>query len=262
MSISIREYMREQGFNRNPFETTTAEQEKDFLPACFVRAPWFDDLVGNPQQPQSFLLFAPRGYGKTSHRIELKRILTQQSPPVLTLELTDTNIPQTSMTLDVYRDTICQMAIRQIQDSVRGSYDRQQWLQVSAIYPYFQGYQHRFAPMDVREAFDRFDDFKQQTRSWGLLQWLRQLNEIAQAVGFNGVYVLIDGIDESNHTVANPEAMWNQVAPLLNAPNILQESGVAFKFFLPRALGDYMRQWHKGRLDRLQPASSSGNRHS
>ncbi|NJL55310.1 hypothetical protein HC928_09095 [bacterium] len=93
MPIDKAAFIRARGFSRDPFATTTAEQEKEFLPSCFVRAPWFNELVGDPRQPHTFLLFAPRGYGKTSHRVELKRILTEDHA-ALVLELTDFNTLQ------------------------------------------------------------------------------------------------------------------------------------------------------------------------
>ena len=78
MPISIDAYLKAQGFSAHPFATTNAEREVAVLPSFFIRVPWFDWLVGNPAQPESVILFAPQGYGKTSHRLEVARRASQR----------------------------------------------------------------------------------------------------------------------------------------------------------------------------------------
>ncbi|NJL55309.1 hypothetical protein HC928_09090 [bacterium] len=118
-------------------------------------------------------------------------------------------------------------------------------------YQFILDAQRTFAPLDLPVPAKPTESFKQHTRQWTMLQWMRQLKNIAQFAGYSGVYVLIDGLDENVATSGQPKEMWSYVAPLLEAPNVLQESGVAFKFFLPDTLAKYMRDNTKGRLDRL-----------
>ncbi len=250
MPIDKATFIKAWGFRRDPFATTTAEQEKEFLPACFVRAPWFNELVGDPRQPHTFLLFAPRGYGKTSHRVELKRILTEDYA-ALVLELTDLNTFGAAPTLEWYRDTIYQIALRQIAAQLDRTPAYRHAPQPDPHYQFLLDAQRTFAPLDLRSPTPPSDSFQRHTRQWGMLQWMRQLAALASFAGYSGVYILIDGLDENVATTQHPEAMWSYIAPLLEAPNVLQESGIAFKFFIPDALAHYMRSNAKGRLDRL-----------
>src|SRR5215207_4673987 len=90
MGIKLKQFLDERGFQQNPFATTNAEQERASLSSFFVRAAWFDQLVGDPQMPESLILFAPQGHGKTSHRIEVgRRAGEHPDTPALVVTLND-----------------------------------------------------------------------------------------------------------------------------------------------------------------------------
>jgi hypothetical protein len=61
------------GFEDNPFAHTNADEEER-LPEYFVSPPYFESAFGNPAKPKSFIVFAPRGGGKSAQRrmIELR----------------------------------------------------------------------------------------------------------------------------------------------------------------------------------------------
>ncbi len=61
------------GFEDNPFAHTNADEEER-LPEYFVPPPYFESVFGNPLKPKSFVVFAPRGGGKSAQRriIELR----------------------------------------------------------------------------------------------------------------------------------------------------------------------------------------------
>lgn len=68
--MSRREYRKffsNLGFDESPFAYTNADEE-DRLPQYFIPPPYFDSAFGNPDKPQSFIVFAPRGGGKTTQR--------------------------------------------------------------------------------------------------------------------------------------------------------------------------------------------------
>lgn len=71
--ISVETWLRSFGFVRNPFETTEAAGEaqyvSDFLHETFVKPPGFDEILGHPSHPKSSLVLAARGKGKTSARL-------------------------------------------------------------------------------------------------------------------------------------------------------------------------------------------------
>ena len=60
------------GFIEDPFAFTNAEVETR-LHQYFVQPPYFAEVFGNPDVPQSFFVFAPRGGGKTAQRIMMER---------------------------------------------------------------------------------------------------------------------------------------------------------------------------------------------
>jgi Zn finger protein HypA/HybF involved in hydrogenase expression len=55
------------GFTEDPLESTNAESEP-LLNDYFVPPPYFPTLLGNPARPQSHIILAPRGGGKTAQR--------------------------------------------------------------------------------------------------------------------------------------------------------------------------------------------------
>jgi hypothetical protein len=63
------------GFSENPFQFTNADEE-DHLQAYFIPPPYFHSVWGDPQAPQSHVIFAPRGGGKSAQRrmIEYKAL--------------------------------------------------------------------------------------------------------------------------------------------------------------------------------------------
>ncbi len=73
------------GFKANPFQYTNADQE-DELHKYFVPPQYFPSVWGDPQKPQSCVVFAPRGGGKSAQR----RMIENQSigSKVLALQYT------------------------------------------------------------------------------------------------------------------------------------------------------------------------------
>jgi hypothetical protein len=71
--ISVEAWLKSFGFVRNPFETTEAAGEaqyvSDFLHQTFVKPQGFDEILGHPSYPKSSLVLAARGKGKTSARL-------------------------------------------------------------------------------------------------------------------------------------------------------------------------------------------------
>lgn len=55
------------GFTEDPLESTNAESEP-LLTDYFVPPPYFDTVLGDPANPQSQIVLAPRGGGKTAQR--------------------------------------------------------------------------------------------------------------------------------------------------------------------------------------------------
>ena len=71
--MTEKEFLARLGFSENPFQFTNADEE-DLLQSYFVPPPYFSSVWGNPLVPQSHVVFAPRGGGKSAQRrmIEFK----------------------------------------------------------------------------------------------------------------------------------------------------------------------------------------------
>lgn len=64
-------WLQQIGFlHGNPFANTEAEREQ-MLPQYFVDVGYYNLIKGDPDRPQTTLVFAPRGGGKTAHRVML-----------------------------------------------------------------------------------------------------------------------------------------------------------------------------------------------
>lgn len=258
MPVAIKDYFEYHGFMSNPFATTNAEQEAQHLPAFFVHIDWFDWLVGDPRNPQSLILFAPQGYGKTSHRIEVGRLAGErQTAPALVITLNDVGfLLQTEhdqITVNSYLEIIRRKTLEALKPHFvrliqqRAPDEDDAWLRFAALLHWLVPLYARDVPSDGTSALIKAF---QQT-PWSPMEWLKGLSALAGHVGFASIYILMDGLDESHLTKNSPTAMLNLLAPLLDAPNLLQECNVAFKFFLPHMLKEHLQQHAIGRLDRI-----------
>lgn len=75
------EYYKNLGFDSNPFQSTNAENEER-LEKYFILPPYFDSVWGDPEDPRSVIVFAPRGGGKTAQR-KMIEFQSRQSGKVL-----------------------------------------------------------------------------------------------------------------------------------------------------------------------------------
>lgn len=63
----LNEYLLANDFVEDPFASTNADTE-ELLKEYFVPPPYFDSVIGQPSNPQSHIVFAPRGGGKSAQR--------------------------------------------------------------------------------------------------------------------------------------------------------------------------------------------------
>lgn len=259
MQLSLATFLERRGFQHNPFETTRAERERDLLPGWFRPSGLFDRIVGDPARPETFLLFAPTGHGKTSHRIEVaRRVQERAEGPVLAVELADFDSllrpGATSISLEAYLAQIHRLFLNALAAQLVVAPERLRRLQNDqGSYQRFCALLHLYA-RDLLAGFylpaqiDSLAQFLGQ-QQLGAKQRLAMLVALAQAVGFVGVYILVDGIDELSETRNNPALMARMLAALLDAPGVLEVPGLAFKFFLPSQLWATLVSEQIGRLD-------------
>lgn len=223
MPIPITEYWRARGFNLPPFERRNAEHETTLVASLFVSIDVYDWMFGNPEYPRSTTLFAPQGCGKTSHRIQIaRRAREHKHPAILVVTLSDFNYVAgrgEAVTIDDYLTLVKEQVYAQINTRLSSLAFEAQCAAVEA----------------ARTATDQ----------------LQRLGDMAHAANFGCVYVLIDGIDETPYTRADPASMYQLVRPLLDAPNLMATGRLVFKLFAPASLFDYLARENVGRLDRL-----------
>jgi hypothetical protein len=62
-----KEFLARLGFSEDPFQSTNVDEE-EHLQSYFIPPPYFDSVWGNPEIPQSQVIFALRGGGKSAQR--------------------------------------------------------------------------------------------------------------------------------------------------------------------------------------------------
>jgi hypothetical protein len=86
------------GFEDNPFAHTNADEEER-LPEYFVPPPYFESAFGNPLKPKSFIVFAPRGGGKSAQRRMIELRSSENS--ILSITYDNFDFPDVSKAGDV-----------------------------------------------------------------------------------------------------------------------------------------------------------------
>jgi hypothetical protein len=105
-------FLQERGFSADPFESTNAENE-EWLAAYFIPPPYFETVLGDPTNPKSQTVFAPRGSGKTAQR----RIIETASPDLNFLCVTYDTFDQPSgfrvedSTLAYHLNQLCRLIL-------------------------------------------------------------------------------------------------------------------------------------------------------
>lgn len=273
LAITLHDFLVARKFTTDPFATTNAEQEREHLASYFVRVSWFDRLVGEAsqeqkargtrQQQKSLILFAPRGYGKTSHRMEVARAIEERRNQSLIVTFTDFDLllqdAPGPADLNAYLPLICQGTLESLDDFLQQHPRLEQtFCEQKSLFARFGALLRLFAPLRLLDRGISLDNSEvnalvqafQETRL-GARKSLQELARLVEHAGCEGIVVLIDGVDELSTTKDNAEAALNLLSPLLDAPGFLQESGFAFKFFLPDFLEPPMREQGVGRLDRI-----------
>jgi hypothetical protein len=261
MGINFSAYLQARGFSANPFATTNAEQEVEYLPSFFVRVAWFDQLVGDPQNPQSLILFAPQGHGKTSHRLEVARIASERrDAPALVVTLNDLSLLVHDgidhVSLNTYVSIIRRLTLEALDSYLLATPLRQTKLQLDPdLFARYCALLRLYAPLrlldkQVPSTIDVFTSAFERVML-GAKEWLQEIAYLARCAGCASVYVLLDGVDELQETRSSPDRACKLLQPLLDAPGLLQGSGFAFKFFLPQELEEPIRRLGIGRLDRI-----------
>lgn len=92
------QFFSQLGFDDDPFQYTNADEEER-LADYFVPPPYFPSVFGDPTHPKSFVVFAPRGGGKSAQRRIIETTCSNQS--VLSITYDQFEFPEAKKASDV-----------------------------------------------------------------------------------------------------------------------------------------------------------------
>jgi len=86
--MTFEEYLGKIGFETNPFQYFNADKEIENISEYFIKPDYFEDVWGDPKNPVSNIIYAPRGGGKTAQRIMIEK-RAKETNDVLTITYTN-----------------------------------------------------------------------------------------------------------------------------------------------------------------------------
>jgi hypothetical protein len=260
MPIALADYLEVKGFRADPFETSSAENEADWLPALFVQTDVFPHLAND----HCAILFAPPGHGKTSHRMEVARIARDRVPPDLVITFVDFDVlldrGVDGLALNDYIDVLRRAVLQALdewleaQPDIERDFRRKEHeyaLFCALLEIYFpERMSNKRKPSLAHNLGTRVDQHSISAR-----EALEDLARLAKVAQFRGLYVLLDGFDEWSASAASADVLIKLLRPLLGSPALLLNSGVTFKFFLPQSYQQAISS--RFRLDKIRPYTLS-----
>ena len=100
MTMTFEQFIINLGFETNPFQYSNADKEVEYLGAYFIKPDYFEDVWGNPYNPVSNIVYAPRGGGKTAQRIMIEK-RAKESKDVLSITYTNHDLSEFKKIEDV-----------------------------------------------------------------------------------------------------------------------------------------------------------------
>lgn len=98
--MTIEQFINNLGFETNPFQYSNADKEVEYLNAYFIKPDYFEDVWGNPYNPVSNIVYAPRGGGKTAQRIMIEK-RAKESNDILAITYTNHDLSEFKKIEDV-----------------------------------------------------------------------------------------------------------------------------------------------------------------
>lgn len=98
--MTKKEYLNSIGLIENPFQHTNADKESEIIDKYFISPDYFEDVWGDPENPVSNIVYAPRGGGKTAQRVMIEK-RAQTIDNILTITYTDHDLSKFNKIEDV-----------------------------------------------------------------------------------------------------------------------------------------------------------------
>lgn len=292
--MSYAELLDGLGFTLDPFATTNADEEER-LEDYFVAPPFFSAVYGQPDNPKSAIVFAPRGGGKTALKRKIELASADESylcvtynafniadralkdidsayhlnnlvELVLVAVITAAHVKGVTQLDNTHRhllylltkahlSDIDQAELKQAIRNVKTFSD-----QAKDVWNAFTG------PIgvvinslleNIGLGSTEIQKFEEQGgQLGGYIDRLRVLQSMAQTLGYSSIYILVDKVDE-NALTGSADHSYKFIAPILTDLQLLEIGGYAFKLFLWNLMLDDYRE--VARPDRVKYYSLEWN---
>jgi hypothetical protein len=225
--------------NQDFFSTSAEDIELARLLETFVLGPLqlvgrlgerqqpVNKMLAQLNEPHSFFLFAPGGYGKTSYRLRMESVvddIQEHQPLIISFDFARELSGSTPMTLGRYVRHIKRKTHEVLEQQFRRNVRRKNKLQLDSIaWGYFQSLEKEFKP----SRGSRYNDDT---------YWLRYLAHIAANCDFSSICVIFENL---NQLKKEPIKAFKALEPLI-IPTLLNTPGFAFKFFLSDTIDDFV----------------------
>lgn len=252
---SLERWLSSRGLNSNPFERWNAENDLE-LPTYFVDIGNIDEFS---QLKMPSIIFAQRGCGKTAQ----KQMVATECRPLknnsirLSITYTYNSFERVLKSVDYDIDRVrpqhhvnalLYLGLNALDSEIKKDEKLQKIVKSPTFaFPWNAYISHFASPLlSLSTAPSPIDLDK--LSSVELLQGFAfLLNEL----GLEACVVLVDGLDEFIST-SDPSQAIKFLAPLLGTLSIIECSGFAFKFFLPKELESIVFSCNWFRQDRIQ----------
>lgn len=243
------------GFKSQPFALHEADQERDFLPQCFVDRPYLDNILGNPARPQTAVLTAGSGEGKTATRemVVYECLYGKLRGRVLPLRydrfeylLSLAGGDPAQITLAHHVKAILRLLFQTLREDVPPTYyEGLDDFETGLLLDMAGAYADPVSRLWLRQVLKN-------ARPGEAVDWeaMTPVEALFMAVGlvcklglagnaYQAVYILVDRADEIRR--GDEAACFRALEPLVREGALLNRPGLAFKFFLPPAFADWIR---------------------
>lgn len=251
LDAAVNHWLNERGLSKNPFDILNADQEPD-LSHYFVDLGQFDDLQ---RLPYPCLIFAHQGCGKTAQR----RMLASYCRPEkrdsewLAVHYTYTALEralrlaggEAAEARDIHHvRALLRQGLMALDDEAQRDAHIASVLERQRVARRLAAYQAQFAPHLVSDALRSAGT---ELEELGAMELLQGFVSLVEAVGLKRVFVLVDGLDEFLLTAADPAHIVTLLAPLLGTLSLIEQPGLAFRFFLPQVVERplYSQPWFR-----------------
>lgn len=286
MFVNYKDLLNNLGFDGDPFAKNNADEEER-LEEYFISPPFFDAIYGDVTDTKSSIVFAPRGAGKTALKrmVEISSkndpilCVTYNNFDVYGRKLEDID-------LTYHLKNIIRLILVAVITSIKNDgvlnlgKDEKHFLCL-----FVKEYLSNIEQLELKNSIEAVKNFSDKAKEWwntflgpiglianallvkigmdkvdldkfdieggklGRLDYqLQILKSIANKLGYNKIFVLIDKVDENSLT-QNASESYQFISSILNNLQTLEMPGIVFKIFL----WDLVKQFYhyKARPDRI-----------